>query len=219
MNVARASTAFDAATVDMQRLRMGAEVSYHHALSSGASLIPWGEVGLRHDGGDGEIGAGLELGGGLRHQNPEAGVTVEGHGRWLLIHRGTLREWGVDGLVRFAPKAGGRGPSVSLMPTWGDSASGVQQLWERGATDPHLHSAPGARLDAEFGYGFGALRDRSVLTPYVGLSLVGEAARGYRLGGRLAAGQSVTVSLEAERRQYLAAARTHALLLLGTLQF
>ena len=219
MNVARASTAFDAATVDMQRLRMGAEVSYHHALSSGASLIPWGEVGLRHDGGDGEIGAGLELGGGLRHQNPEAGVTVEGHGRWLLIHRGTLREWGVGGLVRFAPKAGGRGPSVSLMPTWGDSASGVQQLWERGATDPHLHSAPGARLDAEFGYGFGALRDRSVLTPYVGLSLVGEAARGYRLGGRLAAGQSVTVSLEAERRQYLAAARTHALLLLGTLQF
>ena len=220
MNVARASTAFDAATVDMERVRMGAEVSYHHALSSGASLIPWGEVGLRHDGGDGEIGAGLELGGGLRHQNPEAGVTVEGHGRWLLIHRGTLREWGVGGLVRFAPKAGGRGPSVSLMPTWGDSASGAQQLWERGATDPHLqHSAPGARLDAEFGYGFGALRDRSVLTPYVGLSLVGEAARGYRLGGRLAAGQSATVSLEAERRQYLTAAWTHALLLLGTLQF
>ena len=76
------------------------------------------------------------------------------------------------------------------MPTWGDSASGVQQLWERGATGPHLHSAPGARLDAEFGYGFGALRDRSVLTPYGGLSLVGEAARGYRLGGRLVVGQS-----------------------------
>ena len=219
MHVARASTAFDAAPVDMQRLRMGAEVSYQHTLSSGASLIPWGEVGLRHDGGDGESGAGLELGGGLRHRNPAAGLTVEGHGRGLLIHRGTLREWGVGGLVRFAPKAGGRGLSVSLMPTWGESASGVQQLWERGATDPHLHSAPGARLDAEFGYGFGALRDRSVLTPYGGLSLVGEAARGYRLGGRLAVGQSATVSLEAERRQYLAAARTHALLLLGTLQF
>ena len=219
MHVARASTAFDAAPVDMQRLRMGAEVSYQHTLSSGASLIPWGEVGLRHDGGDGEIGAGLELGGGLRHRNPAAGLTVEGHGRGLLIHMGTLREWGVGGLVRFAPKAGGRGLSVSLMPTWGESASGVQQLWERGATDPHLHSAPGARLDAEFGYGFGALRDRSVLTPYGGLSLVGEAARGYRLGGRLAVGQSATVSLEAERRQYLAAARTHALLLLGTLQF
>ena len=219
MHVARASTAFDAAPVDMQRLRMGAEVSYQHALSSGTSLIPWGEVGLRHDGGDGEIGAGLELGGGLRHLNREAGLTVEGHGRWLLIHRGTLREWGLGGLVRFAPKAGSRWPSVSLMPTWGDSASGVQELWERGATDLHLHSAPGARLDAEFGYGFGALRNRGVLTPYIGLSLVGEAARGYRLGGRLAVGQSVTVSLEAKRRQHLADARIHALLLLGTLQF
>ena len=70
MHVARASTAFDAAPVDMQRLRMGAEVSYQHTLSSGASLIPWDEVGLRHDGGDGESGAGLELGGGLRHRNP-----------------------------------------------------------------------------------------------------------------------------------------------------
>ena len=219
MNVLHASTAFDAASVDMQRLRLGTEVSYEHALSSGASLIPWGEVGLRHDRGDGETGAGLELGGGLRHLNPEAGLTVEGHGRWLLIHRGTLREWGFGGLFRFAPRAGGRGPSVSLMPAWGDTASGVQQLWERGATDPYLHSAPGARLDAEFGYGFGALRDRGVLTTYGGLRLVGEAARGYRLGGRLAVGRSATVSLEAERRQHLAAARVHMLVLLGTLQF
>ena len=107
MNVAHASTAFNAASVDMQRLRLSTEASYEHPLSSGASLIPWGEVGLRHDGGDGETGAGLELGGGHRHLNPEAGLTVEGHGRWLLIHRGTQREWGFGGLFRFAPRAGG----------------------------------------------------------------------------------------------------------------
>ena len=46
MDVAQAGTAFDAATVDMQRLRLGTEVSYEHTLSSGASLIPWGEAGL-----------------------------------------------------------------------------------------------------------------------------------------------------------------------------
>ena len=151
MDVAQAGTAFDAATVDMQRLRLGTEVSYEHTLSSGASLIPWGEVGLRHDG--------------------------------------------------------------------GDTASGVQQLWEHGATDPLLHSAPGARLDAEFGYGFAALRGQGLLTPYGGVSLVGEAARGYRFGGRLALGRSATVSLEAERRQHLAAARIHRLMLLGNVQF
>ena len=219
MNVARAGTAFDAATVDMQRLRLGTEVSYEHTLSSGASLIPWGEVGLRHDAGDGETGAGMEVGGGVRHLNHEAGLTVEGHGRWLSMHRGTLREWGFGGMFRFAPKAAGRGPSVSLMPAWGDTASGVQQLWEHGATDPLLHSAPGARLDAEFGYGFVALRGQGLLTPYGGVSLVREAARGYRFGGRLAVGRSATVSIEAERRQHLAAARIHRLMLLGNVQF
>ena len=219
MDVARAGTAFDAATLDMQRLRLGAEVSYAHALTSGTSLIPWGEVGLRHDGGDGETGAGLELGGGVRYLHPEAGLTVEGHGRWLPMHAGTRHEWGFGGLMRIASKSAGRGPSVSLMPAWGDSASGVQQLWDRGATDPYLHRGPGARIDAEFGYGFGALRDRGLLTPYGGVSLLREAARGYRFGGRLAVGRSATVSLEAERRQHLAAARIHTLQLLGTVQF
>ena len=63
----------------------------------------------------------------------------------------------------------------------------------------------GARVSMRSsGNGFGTLRDRGVLTPYVGLSLVGDAARGYRLGRRLAVGQSATVSLEAERQQHLA---------------
>ena len=88
------------------------------------------------------------------------------------MHRGTLREWGFGGMFRFTPKAAGRGPSVSLMPAWGDTASGVQQLWEHGATDPLLHSAPGARLAVELGYGFVALRGQGLLTPYGGVSLV-----------------------------------------------
>ena len=50
-------------------------------------------------------------------------------------------------------------------------------------------------------------------------SLVREAARGYRFGGRLAVGRSATVSLEAERRQHLAAVRIHRLMLLGNVQF
>lgn len=219
MDVAHRSAVFDAKSVDMQRLRFGAEVSFEHALADGTSLIPWGEVGLRHDGGDGETGAGLETGGGIRYLHPEAGLTVEGHGRWLTMHRGTLREWGFGGLIRFAPRRGGRGPSVSLMPTWGETVSGVRQLWERGATNPYLHGAAGARLDAEFAYGFAALQHRGVLTPYGALSLAAEAARGYRFGGRLAVSRSATVSLEAERRAYVTAMQAHSLTLLGTVGF
>ena len=46
------------------------EASHMHVLSSGQSITPWGELGLRHDGGDGETGSGLEVGGGLRYQHP-----------------------------------------------------------------------------------------------------------------------------------------------------
>ena len=219
LDVARAGTAFEAATMNMRRLRLSTEVSRERVFASGVSLTPWGELGLRHDGGDGETGAGLELGGGLRYLDREASLTVEGHGRWLTVHKGTLREWGFGALVRFAPGTAGRGPSVSLMPSWGETASGVQRLWERGATDPLLYDAPGARLEAQFGYGFTPFGGEGVLTPYGGVSFVREAARGYRLGGRLAVGRLATVSLEAERRERLAAAKVHTLMLLGTVQF
>ncbi len=177
----------------MRRLRLSTEASHEHVFSSGGSLTPWGELGVRHDGGDGETGAGLEVGGGLRYQNPEAGWTTEGYGRWLAVHEGTIREWGFGALLRFAPGASGHGPSVSLMPAWGKTTSGVQRLWERGATDPTVPSALGTRLDAQFGYGFAAFRERGVLAPFGAVSLVREEGRSYRLGGRLAVGHSATV--------------------------
>ena len=219
LDVAGAGASFGAATMDMRRLRLSTEAGHEHVFASGASLTPWGELGLRHDGGDGETGAGLEVGGGLRYQNPEAGWITEGYGRWLAAHEGALREWGVGAVIRFDPGVSGRGPSVSLEPAWGETGSGVQRLWERGATDPILRDAPGRRLDAQFAYGFAALRGRGVLTPYGTVSLAREYGRGYRLGGRLAVGRSATVSLEAERRERAAAAAVHMVMVRGALRF
>ena len=133
----------DALAVNMRRVRLSTEASHDLLFSSGASLTPWGELGLRHDGGDGETGAGLEVGGGLRYRNLQ-GWTTEGYGRWLAVHQGTLREWGFGAVVRYDPGAAGRGPSLSLMPGWGDTASGVRRLWERGATDPTVPRAGGS---------------------------------------------------------------------------
>ena len=219
LDVAGAGTAFGALAVDMRRLRLSTEASHQHVFSSGGSLTPWGELGLRRDGGDGETGAGLEVGGGLRFQSPEAAWTTEGYGRWLAVHEGALREWGFGALIRFDPGASGRGPSVSLAPAWGETTSGVRRLWERGATDPILRDAPGRRLEAQFAYGFAALRGRGVLTPYGTVSLAEEYGRGYRLGGRLAVGRSATVSLEAERRERAAAAAVHMVMVRGAIRF
>ena len=219
LDVAGDGETFGAVTVDMRRLRLSTEASHEHVFSSGGSLTPWGELGVRHDGGDGETGAGLEVGGGLHYQNPEAGWTTEGYGRWLAVHEGTIREWGFGALLRFAPGASGHGPSVSLMPAWGKTTSGVQRLWERGATDPTVPSALGTRLDAQFGYGFAAFRERGVLAPFGAVSLVREEGRSYRLGGRLAVGHSATVSLEAERRERPAASVVYAVMVRGDVQF
>ena len=84
-------------TIEAQRLRLALEGSHERPLASGGSLTPSFEVGLRHDGGDGATGTGLELGGGLRYVNPALGLTVEGRGRVLAAYEedyeGMGRQW------------------------------------------------------------------------------------------------------------------------------
>ena len=219
LDIAGDGALVEAMAVNMRRLRLSTEASRELVFASGGSLTPWGELGVRHDGGDGETGAGLEVGGGLRYKSPAAGWTTEGYGRWLAAHQGALREWGFGGVIRYDPGASGRGPSVSLMPGWGDTASGVQRLWERGATDPTVARPPGSRLVAQFGYGFAAFRGRGVLTPFGAVSLDREYGNGYRIGSRIAVGRSANLSLEAERRERAAAATVYAVFVRGALQF
>ena len=205
LDVGRGGAAFGSG-IDLGRLRMSLQASRDYAFPAGGSLTPWGELGVRHDGGDGDTGAGVELGGGLRYRNPATGWTAEGHGRWLATHAGGLeREGGVRALVRFAPGVGGLGPSVTLGSIWGDPASGVQRMWDRGAADSLLSDTTARSLEARFAYGFRALRGGGVMTPYGVMSLDRGNGRGYRLGLRFATGRSATLNLEAERRERPAA--------------
>ena len=205
LDVGRSGGAFGSG-IDLGRLRMSLQASREYAFPAGGSLTPWGELGVRHDGGDGDTGAGAELGGGLRYRNSATGWTAEGHGRWLATHAGGLeREGGIRALLRFAPGVGGLGPSVTLGSIWGDPASGVQRMWDRGATDSLLNDTTARSLEARFAYGFGALRGGGVLTPYGVMNLDRGNGRGYRLGVRLATGRSATLNLEAERRERRAA--------------
>ena len=167
----------ESGTANMRRVRLRLEASHMHVLSSGQSITPWGELGLRHDGGDGETGSGLEVGGGLRYQHP-AGLIAEGRARRLAMHEGTIREWGVGVLLRFDPGMVGRGLSVSLAPSWGETVSGVQHVWEHGATDLVPQDVLGMRMDTRVGYGLRAFRGRVVLSPE--MSLARGMVHGYR---------------------------------------
>ena len=193
------SATFEVATLDMWRFRLTTELSHELLFSSGTSLTPWAELGARHDGGDGQTGAGLELGGGLRYRVPQVGLTAEGYGRWLAVHEGALQEWGVGAMVTIDPGMDRRGLSASVTPSWGETASGVQRLWQQGAAGPAWYGTSRAQVDAQLGYGVPVFGGRSVLTPFGAMNLAGDEARRYRLGGSLATSRWTTLSLEIER--------------------
>ena len=219
LGVAGDGDTLGAVELDMRRVRLSTEASYEHVFSFGSTLTPWAELGLRHDDGDGETGAGLEIRGGLRYRHLRQGLTIEGYGRRLVVHEGAVRESGFGLVLRVDPGESGLGPSMSLTPAWGPTASGVHQLWERGVSAFSDYDTPGAHMNAQFAYGLPALDGGGLLTPFGAVSLAGEDGQGYGLGATLAVGRSATVSLEAERRRRLAAGAIYAVMLRGMLQF
>ncbi|MCY4589490.1 MAG: autotransporter domain-containing protein [Alphaproteobacteria bacterium] len=203
-------------TLNASRQRLTLEGSHAQELASGATFTPSLEIGMRHDGGDGETGNGVETGGGVRYADAASGLTLEGRALTLLAHSGDYEEWGVSGLVRLDPGAGGRGLALSAQPAWGRTASGVQRLWEAGATGeavPDDHAA--GRLNARLAYGIGA--GRGVLTPYTDVSLSVEGLRHLSLGGRLDIGPSVRMILEGVHSRRARGAADRGVMLRGSL--
>ena len=207
-------------TIDAQRLRLALEGSHERPLASGGSLTPSFEVGLRHDGGDGATGTGLELGGGLRYIDPALGLTVEGRGRVLSSYDDTYKEWGASGLIRLDPGAAGQGLAFSLVPSYGQTASGVQRLWDQGLPQgaSATQQAPTGRLAAEVGYGLAAFAGQGLVTPY-GAVMLGGGTQQYRVGSRLELGPALRLSLEGTRQVTTVGQADHGLRLQADWQF
>ena len=179
-----------AAVADVSRLRLGLEGSVELALTGGGSLTPMVELGLRHDGGDAETGFGVEIGGGFIFADAARGLMAQVMVRGLVAHEASgFRDWGVSGSLRFDPTPSSeRGPSVSLTPSWGSSASGgVAALLGRdtlAGLAPNDTTAAGGRVDAEAAYGLTVFNGQATGTPYLGVGL-SEVAREVRVGYRL----------------------------------
>ena len=184
-------------TVGVNQARAAIEASHAQHFAGGGSLRPSLEIGGRFDGGDGETGAGLEVGGGLTYADPGSGLTVAGSGRALVIRDGNYGEWGLSGLIQLDPNAAGHGLMMSVRPTFGVTASGVSGLWEHGTLDLlSSGDAAGGRVEAEIGYGLAAFGTAGVLTPYAGASLTDAGAHSLSLGGRLELGPAFDLTLE-----------------------
>ena len=167
------------------RVRTGLEGSRAYTLAGRLSLTPSVEVGLRHDGGDAEIGAGMDVGAGLIVSDASTGLAVDVRVRTLLVHQAEgFRERGVAVSLSYNPT-----PSTPLgfvarvAPSWGGQAqSGAEALWGRETMAGMAHGgvAQGNRFDGEVSYGL-PVGSRLVGTPRVGFS-TSEYGRDYRVG-------------------------------------
>ncbi len=208
--VADADTLLKEERVDAGRVRVLLEGRHEHVTPSGNRVAPFLEAGMRYDLGEGLTGAGVEVGGGIRVEVPTIGVTLEGRGRGMIGHA-DYTEWGASGLVRVDPGASGQGLAVSLAPTYGQTASGLQRLWDQGIPGsrgrlnglgpPNGPQAPVGRVQVEVGYGLLIQDGRGVFTPYGAATLSETEAQRYRLGGRVAWASGWHLSVEGVRQE------------------
>ena len=153
------------------RFRTGLEGARGYTLAGRLLLRPSVEVGLRHDGGDAETGAGLDVGGGLVMMDASTGLAVDLRVRMLVMHQAEgFSERGMALSLSYNPT-----PSTPLgfvarvaPSSGGQATSGAEAMWGRetmaGMANGGL--ASGNRLDGEVGYGL-PVGSRFVGTPRV----------------------------------------------------
>ena len=190
------------------RFRTGLEGARTYTLAGRLSLTPSVEVGLRHDGGDAEIGAGMDVGAGLIVSDASTGLAVDMRVRTLLVHQAEgFRERGVAVSLSYNPTPQTPlGFVARVAPSWGGQAtSGAEALWGRETMAGMAHGgvAQGNRFDGEVGYGLPVGR-RFVGTPRVGVS-TSKYGHAYRLGYGLTVAQRgamhVELGVDAHRRE------------------
>ncbi len=171
--------------------------TWEYALGASQRLTPAVRLGVQYD--DGAGGTGVEVGTDVGWEDLVWGLQGRVTARTLLVD-GVVREWGLGGQVRLvAPD--GLGPLLDLSTARGNLTDGRAQWWEQGLGGTPLGPAtPGMGVDLEAGWGLRVPEMVGILTPYVGVGLVGETSRTLRLGGRLTVASGLAVAVEALRR-------------------
>ena len=195
----------DAARVT--RVRSALETADTWRLGVRMTLRPSLEVGVRRDGGDAEVGAGLDVGGGLVLADGPSGLQVDVRIRRLVMHEvDGFAEHGFSVAVSYDPRpTTPLGLRATVAPAWGgDSRSSAEALWAADAMRQAGYREPaGNRVDAQIGYGL-PLGSRLVSTPQVGVttSRWGRDLRlGYAVGTLTREDVSVDVGVDAQVRE------------------
>ena len=207
---------------DATRLRLIARAQRAFALPGEAQLTPSMEMGIRHDGGDAERGIGLEVGTALQYT--QGRLSIAGQARALIAHETAVyEEWGASANIAITPRESGRGLTLRVAPSFGRTESTREQLWGAADAPAFTRSAETfigeGSVAAELGYGFAHGQQRSVITPYTGLSLGANAKREIRIGAKWRLGANAAASIEATRKHAAGSARDDALSVQATVRF
>ena len=208
--------------LSVNRHRVMLEGAHARRLASGATITPSIESGLRYDGGDGDTGAGLEVGAGLGYSTGRLAVKVNARGLLAQDEASEYEEWGVSGMVAFQPRGDGQGLSMTLGSGWGVTQSGVQALWSRHDAGTLARGGavmnPAQRYHAELRYGVKGRTGRALWLPYLG-SDTADGSRALRMGVRLTLAQKLGAGLELGRRDSVFRSPDHIIEIRGNMHF
>ena len=204
---------------DTERLRLMLESRSELSSTDASRLEVSVEAGGRWDGGDADVGWGLEIGGGLNYRNTEAGLGMAARGRYLVTHReNNFEDWGASIAFSLDPGAPEEGMSLSLTPAWGNAVSQVDTLWQnpltpgignfsslrRQALDGRHPTARSWRpdsLELKLSYGLPTRSGMGMTKFYTTLSESGLSNRAYRFGTRLTLSEWLKLTFELHRQE------------------
>ena len=216
---------------EAHRARFMVEWVHDRALSEGRSLSVKAEVGERFDGGDAELGSGLESGFRLGYLDGKYGVDVALQGRVLLVHTSDYRDWGLGLQASWDPGEKGRGIRASVSSSRGRDGGGRTTLWDSpdAVTRPLGMGSLGmswqSRMGGEVAYaGLEVPGIRGQLTPYSRVRWTGEGRElAWGTAWSLSAGeqlaQPATFELEGMSRESRTGEPDHGLLLRMSIPF
>ena len=187
-------------TAAVHQMRVGLESSYEGRIARWGTVSPFAQVSMRHDGGDGVTGSGLEVSGGVRYHAGR--LSMELGARMLAAHVSSgYEENGWHAAVRLEPRAGGEGLSLSVSPTWGlADHRPVEALWS-GEVFTALDGASSAvgGMQTQVGYGLRLASWSALLTPYVEHASAASGDLRTRVGMRLEHDSRFRLDVRGER--------------------
>ena len=133
-------------------LRTALEGSRGMTVANRLALTPSIELGVRQDGGDADVGAGLDLAAGLMLADSVTGLAVDLRVRRLLVHQTAgFAESGMAISVSYNPSPSTPlGFTARVAPAWGsDAMSGAEALWGRDTMERHGNRRRAAPPGAE----------------------------------------------------------------------